>query len=82
MPFTFFISRHHMNTEIKEFIEISADPLPSLDHVTNLVLDNGAGAISTFSGTTRDTFEGQLNTKHHQIYLTCVNRQESGQARI
>lgn len=39
-------------------VEISGDHLPLLDHVTNLVQDDGAGAITTFSGTTRNVFEG------------------------
>lgn len=48
-----------MCSDFRDFIEISADSLPSLDYVTSLVHDDGAGAISTFSGTTRDTFEGK-----------------------
>lgn len=39
-------------------VEISGDHLPTLDDVTALVQDDGAGAITTFSGTTRNVFEG------------------------
>ncbi|KAI9487370.1 MAG: Molybdopterin biosynthesis MoaE [Benjaminiella poitrasii] len=41
----------------KNIVEISSDPLPSLDEITSLVQDDGAGAITTFSGTTRNIFE-------------------------
>lgn len=41
-----------------DIVEITGDHLPLLDHVTNLVQDDGAGAITTFSGTTRNVFEG------------------------
>ncbi|KAI8375883.1 Molybdopterin biosynthesis MoaE [Blakeslea trispora] len=44
---------------MKNIVEISSEELPSLDQVVNLVQDDSAGAISTFSGTTRDTFEGK-----------------------
>ncbi|CAE7446489.1 Mocs2B [Symbiodinium natans] len=37
---------------------ISHDPL-SLDLLMKKVSDNGCGAITTFSGTTRDNFEGK-----------------------
>jgi molybdopterin synthase catalytic subunit len=63
---------------LRNIVEISADPLPSLDDITNLVQDDGAGAITTFSGTTRNVFEGNL---FNDIYipwflLTCLNRQD------
>ncbi|OBZ90112.1 Molybdopterin synthase catalytic subunit [Choanephora cucurbitarum] len=44
---------------IKNIIEISSQELPSLELVADLVQDDSAGAISTFSGTTRDEFEGK-----------------------
>jgi len=43
----------------KSLVEITPNPLPSLEHILDLVKDDGAGAISTFSGTTRDTFNGK-----------------------
>jgi hypothetical protein len=65
-PFTIFFLT--MGTsELKEIIEISSEPLPLLDVVTNLVHDDGAGAISTFSGTTRDIFEGKLKRNINTI---------------
>lgn len=45
---------------MKTIVEISSESLPSLDHVSELVQDDGAGAITTFSGTTRNVFEGIL----------------------
>lgn len=51
MPFTM--------SQIRDIVEISSESLPSLDHVTGLVQDDGAGAITTFSGTTRNVFEGR-----------------------
>lgn len=76
-----FIFSQSMATEFRQFIEISPDLLPSLDYVTNLVHDDGAGAISTFSGTTRDTFEGNFNRK---IYVSSLifYRQKSDKVRI
>lgn len=41
-------------------VEISSESLPSLDFVSELVQDDGAGAITTFSGTTRNVFEGSI----------------------
>lgn len=49
-------------------VEISGDHLPTLDHVTALVQDDGAGAITTFSGTTRNVFEGTF-IKRTSIFL-------------
>lgn len=45
-------------TTHKDFVKITADII-SLDEVAKLVHDPKAGAISTFSGTTRDNFEGK-----------------------
>lgn len=44
-----------------DIVEISSEPLPLLDEVTRLVQDDGAGAITTFSGTTRNIFQGKLS---------------------
>ncbi len=39
-------------------VELSADPL-SLERYVAAVADDGAGAIATFIGVTRDTFQGR-----------------------
>jgi molybdopterin synthase catalytic subunit len=44
----------------RDIVEISADGLPTLDYISGLVQDDEAGAITTFSGTTRNTFEGKI----------------------
>ncbi|KAG1472548.1 hypothetical protein G6F56_001473 [Rhizopus delemar] len=44
----------------KNFVQVTSEPIASLDHITSLVHDDSAGAISTFSGTTRNTFEVHL----------------------
>lgn len=40
------------------FVEISPDPL-QITKYCDLVADPGAGAIATFTGTTRDNFQGK-----------------------
>ncbi|KAI8332247.1 molybdopterin synthase catalytic subunit-like protein [Chlamydoabsidia padenii] len=40
-------------------ILITKDSIPPLDTITQQVQDDSAGAISTFSGTTRDSFQGK-----------------------
>ncbi|KAI8988758.1 Molybdopterin biosynthesis MoaE [Pilobolus umbonatus] len=40
-------------------IVITNEDIPSLDYITGLVRMNNAGAVSTFSGTTRDEFDGK-----------------------
>lgn len=45
--------------KMARFVEISDDPL-SLDACVRFVGSSKAGAISTFIGTTRDTFEGTV----------------------
>ncbi|CAO3607454.1 unnamed protein product [Mucor hiemalis] len=44
--------------DTKDFVTISPYDLPSLDDIARKVQDDGAGAITTFSGTTRNVFEG------------------------
>ena len=39
-------------------VKVTPDHL-DLQHVTNFVQDDGAGAIATFSGVTRDSFNGK-----------------------
>jgi molybdopterin synthase catalytic subunit len=41
----------------KDFVKITPEPL-ILQDIVDLVKDDSAGAITTFSGTTRNTFEG------------------------
>jgi hypothetical protein len=48
-----------VTTSQKDIVEISSEPLPTLDSISDLVQDDGAGAITTFSGTTRNVFEGK-----------------------
>lgn len=42
----------------RAFASVTAEPL-SLDELTRFVADPGAGAISTFTGVTRDNFGGK-----------------------
>ncbi|CDH60344.1 molybdopterin synthase catalytic subunit-like [Lichtheimia corymbifera JMRC:FSU:9682] len=42
-----------------DIVTISPNVLPSLDTVSHQVSNDGAGAIVTFSGCTRDTFQGK-----------------------
>ena len=48
-------------TESVDFVKLTTDPL-DLQEIVDLVKDNGAGAISTFSGTTRNTFNGSTDS--------------------
>ncbi|KAL1916771.1 uncharacterized protein VTP21DRAFT_5475 [Calcarisporiella thermophila] len=43
----------------KTVVAITSESLPSLDAIAKQVGDPSAGAITTFVGTTRDTFEGK-----------------------
>ncbi|KAI9264059.1 Molybdopterin biosynthesis MoaE [Phascolomyces articulosus] len=43
----------------KNIVIITEENLPSLEVISHLVQDNSSGAIATFSGLTRDTFEGK-----------------------
>ncbi|KAF9310466.1 Molybdopterin synthase catalytic subunit [Podila horticola] len=55
-------------TTHKDFVKITADII-SLDEVAKLVHDPKAGAISTFSGTTRDNFEDkEVKTLAYEAY--------------
>ncbi|KAF9425980.1 Molybdopterin synthase catalytic subunit [Podila epigama] len=56
-------------TPHKDFVKITSDVI-SLDHVAQLVRDPKAGAISTFSGTTRDNFEDkEVKTLAYEAYV-------------
>jgi len=41
-----------------DFVEVTSDPI-HIDRVTRLVTTPEAGAVATFSGTTRDNFQGR-----------------------
>ncbi|KAI8068678.1 Molybdopterin biosynthesis MoaE [Gongronella butleri] len=43
----------------KTIVELTAADIPSLDEISKQVQDDAAGAISTFSGTTRNSFQGK-----------------------
>ncbi|CAO3583695.1 unnamed protein product [Absidia cylindrospora] len=43
----------------RSIVIITENSIPTLDNITQQVQDDGAGAISTFSGTTRNTFQGK-----------------------
>ncbi|ORX47746.1 Molybdopterin biosynthesis MoaE [Hesseltinella vesiculosa] len=45
--------------EQKSIVIVTNDDIPGLDIIQQQVQDDGAGAISTFSGTTRNTFQGK-----------------------
>eukprot|EP01118_Nematostelium_gracile_P012637 TRINITY_DN4647_c0_g1_i1.p1 TRINITY_DN4647_c0_g1~~TRINITY_DN4647_c0_g1_i1.p1 ORF type:complete len:155 (-),score=41.05 TRINITY_DN4647_c0_g1_i1:70-534(-) len=47
-----------METQTRDYVEISKTEL-DLKKISDLVADPSAGAISTFSGTTRNYFEGK-----------------------
>ncbi|KAI7888153.1 molybdenum cofactor synthesis protein 2 large subunit [Mucor mucedo] len=56
-------------------VEISGDHLPTLDHVTALVQDDGAGAITTFSGTTRNVFEDKVVVElEYEAYIPMAKK--------
>lgn len=43
-------------------VEVSSEPLELIKY-TDFVADNGAGAIATFTGVTRDNFQGKVVQK-------------------
>jgi molybdopterin synthase catalytic subunit len=46
------------DASVPVFLEVTAEPL-SLDRCVAAVADDGAGAIASFIGVTRNTFEGK-----------------------
>ncbi|KAK4519316.1 uncharacterized protein ATC70_009551 [Mucor velutinosus] len=59
----------------RDIIEISAEGLPALDYISGLVQDDGAGAITTFSGTTRDTFEDKAVVElEYEAYIPMAKK--------
>lgn len=55
----------------RTFIHITQDAIPPLDTITQQVQDDGAGAISTFSGTTRDSFQGKFSP--FSLCILCIH---------
>lgn len=54
----------------KDFVKLTSENL-ILQDIINLVKDDGAGAITTFNGTTRNTFKGvsSLSTGFHILII-------------
>ncbi|KAI7898136.1 Molybdopterin biosynthesis MoaE [Cokeromyces recurvatus] len=60
---------------MKNIVEISSEPLPSLDEITSLVQDDRAGAITTFSGTTRNVFEDKTVVElEYEAYIPMAKK--------
>ncbi|MCO5560566.1 hypothetical protein L7F22_014181 [Adiantum nelumboides] len=58
-----------------DVVEISSEPL-DLDKYVNAVSDSGAGAIATFAGTTRNSFDGrQVLQLEYEAYQAMAIRQ-------
>ncbi|KAK9824207.1 hypothetical protein WJX72_008535 [[Myrmecia] bisecta] len=56
-------------------VEVVSDPL-KLERYTEAVEDSGAGAIATFSGVTRDNFEGKKVTQlEYEAYVPMAEKQ-------
>ncbi|KAG0237977.1 hypothetical protein BGW42_008077 [Actinomortierella wolfii] len=63
-----------MTSNHKNFVSITNDTI-SLEAVANLVHDPKAGAISTFSGTTRDNFEDkEVQTLAYEAYVPMAEK--------
>ncbi|KAF9585000.1 Molybdopterin synthase catalytic subunit [Lunasporangiospora selenospora] len=59
---------------MKDIIKITEDII-SLEDTVNLVKDPKAGAISTFSGTTRDNFEDkEVKTLSYEAYIPMAEK--------
>ena len=57
-------------------VEIEEEPL-RMERYTSFVSDSSAGAIATFTGVTRDNFEGRRVTKleyeaYHEMAMTLM----------
>lgn len=46
----------------RSYVEVTGEPL-SINHYSQLAADPGAGAISTFTGVTRNNFQGKVVVK-------------------
>ncbi|CAI7904641.1 unnamed protein product [Closterium sp. NIES-54] len=61
--------------EAGDYVELTEERL-SVDKYVDLVRDPGAGAISTFLGTTRDSFEDKVVTRlEYEAYNEMAIRQ-------
>ncbi|KAJ1738725.1 Molybdopterin synthase catalytic subunit [Coemansia sp. RSA 1290] len=71
-----YIPQHHKDaSEEHDHFMISPDKL-SLDKACDLVRNNAAGAISTFEGTTRDTFDGKQVVKlEYEAYESLAKKE-------
>ncbi|KAG0312512.1 hypothetical protein BGZ99_009459 [Dissophora globulifera] len=59
---------------MKDIVKITADTI-SLDEIAKSVQDPKAGAISTFSGTTRDNFEDKVvKTLAYEAYIPMAEK--------
>ncbi|KAF9160820.1 Molybdopterin synthase catalytic subunit [Actinomortierella ambigua] len=67
-----------MTSNHKDFVCITSDPI-RLEAVANLVHDPKAGAVSTFSGTTRDNFEDKVvKTLAYEAYIPMAEKSIQG----
>ncbi|RIB09718.1 Molybdopterin biosynthesis MoaE [Gigaspora rosea] len=61
----------------KDFIKLTSDPLV-LQDIVDLVKDDQAGAISTFCGTTRNTFEDKTVVRlEYESYIPMAEKEIS-----
>ncbi|KAF9917980.1 Molybdopterin synthase catalytic subunit [Modicella reniformis] len=59
---------------MKDIVKITSDTI-SLDEIVSSVKDPKAGAISTFSGTTRDNFEDkEVKTLAYEAYIPMAEK--------
>ena len=63
-----------VNIEFQDVVELLSEPL-SVDRYLSAVADDGAGAISTFIGVTRNTFDGKKVVRlEYEAYHDMVRR--------
>jgi len=59
----------------KDYVHITSDKL-SFEELSNKVSDNSAGAIATFSGTTRDNFNGKKVVQlEYEAYIPMAEKE-------
>ena len=56
----------------KDFVKMTSETL-ILQDIVNLVKDDGAGAITTFNGTTRNIFKGENYFSFTSIHILIIN---------
>jgi hypothetical protein len=66
-----FKAIHEMTNSDKNFVKLTSETLV-LQDIVNLVKDDGAGAISTFNGTTRNTFEGKKLFLFYYYFVSLI----------